>query len=191
MVSKVVVVLIGDVGVGKSHLFHRYVSKVPLLEPGYQTIGVDCGVQRESIQAVGTVPVVLWDMPGLDRFRPIVYSYLRMSSIVLMVYDIGNRETFLSIQRSWAAEARVYSNDQTLFVLVGTKADQRHREVRSDDASDYANREGFLFFEVSSTTGGSVDSLFLETVRQSVICRELHKVAPSPCSRACVTCTIT
>ncbi|GIQ91669.1 small GTPase superfamily, Rab type, partial [Kipferlia bialata] len=40
-----------------------------------------------------TVRLQLWDTAGQERFRALVPSYIRDSSVAVIVYDVTNRES--------------------------------------------------------------------------------------------------
>jgi small GTP-binding protein len=172
-----------------------------MLGPMQPTIGVDCGIQRESIRSRDDVTMRVWDTPGLHRFQSIVSWFVQKASVVLFVYDIGNLETFLSIQQHWASTTPgAQRSRQTLCVLVGNNADTHNREVSYDDGSGYAATKGFQFFEVSCMTGASVDHMF-GTIARCVVGDDNQLVDPAcnldtlKCDpvnkpRACESCKI-
>lgn len=41
-----------------------------------------------------TVRLQLWDTAGQERFRSLIPSYIRDSSVAVVVYDISSREPF-------------------------------------------------------------------------------------------------
>jgi len=43
-----------------------------------------------------TVRLQLWDTAGQERFRSLIPSYIRDSSVAVVVYDITNRASFLN-----------------------------------------------------------------------------------------------
>ena len=52
-----------------------------------------------------TVRLQLWDTAGQERFRSLIPSYIRDSSVAVVVYDVTNRASFASTQR-WIDEVR-------------------------------------------------------------------------------------
>ena len=43
-----------------------------------------------------TVRLQLWDTAGQERFRSLIPSYIRDSSVAVVVYDITDRASFLN-----------------------------------------------------------------------------------------------
>jgi small GTP-binding protein len=209
MTEYLVYVLAGASGVGKSHLMHQYTTNCLVDENPCHTIGIDFAIHRETITTRGTtreVTLKIFDTAGQDRFLSIAHYYMRDASVVALVYDIGNKETFESIQHSWIHNVRTHCRRDTLFVLIGNKSDTNHREVTRARACAYATAEGFMFFECSAKTGDSVDCLFVKTAQQVLInrgymnrtdkrrCDNIHTSLLSPpvstLRRNCLSCVI-
>ena len=81
----VLVVLIGDSGVGKSNLLSRFTRNEFNLE-SKSTIGVEFATR--SIQVDGkTIKAQIWDTAGQERYRAITSAYYRGAVGALLVYD--------------------------------------------------------------------------------------------------------
>lgn len=50
-----------------------------------------------------TVRLQLWDTAGQERFRSLIPSYIRDSSVAVVVYDISSEPGLLPFQRPLAA----------------------------------------------------------------------------------------
>jgi GTPase SAR1 family protein len=48
----------------------------------------------------------IWDTAGQERFRTITTSYFRGAQGILLVYDVTDRQTFVSI-RNWVAQIQM------------------------------------------------------------------------------------
>ena len=109
-----------SVGVGKIELLLRYANES--FSPTFiTTIGLDFKIKnivldgmRIKIQVrrygqaapnhfLTILSVQIWDSAGQERFRTITTSYFRGKQGIVMVYDITDRATFVSI-RNWAAQ---------------------------------------------------------------------------------------
>ena len=64
------VILVGDTGVGKTHLLSRYI-KNELPKNKYPTIGVEFATKGVTLKAGGTVKAQIWDTAGQERFKAI------------------------------------------------------------------------------------------------------------------------
>ena len=65
-----IVILVGDTGVGKTHLLSRYI-KNELPKNKYPTIGVEFATKGVTLKAGGTVKAQIWDTAGQERFKAI------------------------------------------------------------------------------------------------------------------------
>jgi len=58
------------------------------------------------------VRLQLWDTAGQERFRSLIPSYIRDSSVAVVVYDVSSRSSFLNTAR-WIDEAGVVLTTST------------------------------------------------------------------------------
>eukprot|EP01061_Rhynchopus_euleeides_P012432 TRINITY_DN2208_c0_g1_i1.p1 TRINITY_DN2208_c0_g1~~TRINITY_DN2208_c0_g1_i1.p1 ORF type:complete len:213 (+),score=83.26 TRINITY_DN2208_c0_g1_i1:171-809(+) len=162
------VVVIGDSGVGKSCMLHRYTEDT--YEPDYiATIGVDFKVDTFERQGK-VVKLQLWDTAGQERFRTIITTYYRSAHCVMLCYDVTDRETFAHLQR-WVKEVEEYARDNIPFVLVGLKADLP-KHVSTEEALEYAEAYGMKHVEVSSKEGLNVHDAVQTAVSSCLGSRE-------------------
>ncbi|KAL3524775.1 hypothetical protein ACH5RR_013147 [Cinchona calisaya] len=64
----------------------------------------------------------LLDTAGQERFRSLIPSYIRDSSVVVIAYDVANRQSFLNTSK-WIEEVRTERGTDVIIVLVGNKTD--------------------------------------------------------------------
>jgi len=152
------VVLIGDSGVGKSNLLSRFTRNEFNLETK-STIGVEFATR--SIQTEGkTVKAQIWDTAGQERYRAITSAYYRGAVGALLVYDISKHATFKNVER-WLQELRENADRNIVIMLVGNKSDLRHlREVPTDEAKEFSERNKLSFIETSALDSSNVESVF-------------------------------
>merc|ERR1719181_2299194 len=62
------VVLVGDAGVGKTHLLSQYIKGALPKGPG-GTIGVEFAERTVALAAGGTVKAQFWDTAGREKYR--------------------------------------------------------------------------------------------------------------------------
>lgn len=86
--------------------------------------------------------------------------------MVLLVYDISDRETFDDLSK-WDQKAPQYDSrgNEVLKALVGNKLDlgEDEREVTISRANEFAQNKDIpqeLVFEVSALTGENVEKMF-------------------------------
>ena len=107
-----------------------------------------------------TVRLQLWDTAGQERFRSLIPSYIRDSSVAVVVYDISSLKSFQNT-RKWVDDVRGERGNDVIIVLVGNKTDLGDkREVTQQMGEEEAKRCGALFVETSAKVGANVKGLF-------------------------------
>lgn len=107
-----------------------------------------------------TVRLQLWDTAGQERFRSLIPSYIRDSSVAVVVYDISNAKSFQNT-RKWIDDVRGERGSDVIIVLVGNKTDLNDkREVTTAQGEEEAKKNGLMFIETSAKVGHNVKQLF-------------------------------
>ena len=90
--------MIGDSGVGKTCLLLRYAhdSFCPTF---LSTIGIDFKI-KNILLGGKRIKLQIWDTAGQERNRHITTSYFRGTQVLILVYDVTDRNTFNSL-RIW------------------------------------------------------------------------------------------
>ncbi|KAI9268284.1 ras family-domain-containing protein [Phascolomyces articulosus] len=151
-------VFLGEQSVGKTSLITRFMYDS--FDNTYQaTIGIDF-LSKTMYLEDKTVRLQLWDTAGQERFRSLIPSYIRDSSVAVIVYDISNRESFLNTSK-WIDDVRAERGNQVIIVLVGNKTDlNEKREVTPDEGEKRAKELNVMFIETSAKAGHNVKTLF-------------------------------
>ncbi|KAH9981739.1 ras-domain-containing protein [Russula compacta] len=152
------IVLLGDQSVGKTSLITRFMYDT--FDNTYQaTIGIDF-LSKTLYLDDRTVRLQLWDTAGQERFRSLIPSYIRDSTVAIVVFDITNRQSFLSTTK-WIEDVRSERGNDVMVVLVGNKADlSDKRQVTLEEATAKAQNLNIMFMETSAKAGHNVKSLF-------------------------------
>lgn len=107
-----------------------------------------------------TVRLQLWDTAGQERFRSLIPSYIRDSSVAVVVYDISNAKSFQNT-RKWVDDVRGERGNDVIIVLVGNKTDLNDkREVTTAQGEEEAKKNNLMFIETSAKVGHNVKNLF-------------------------------
>jgi Rab family protein len=157
------IVLVGDQGVGKTHILSRYIKNALPRNP-QATIGVEFATSTVPLQTGGTVKAQIWDTAGQERYHAIVSAHYRRAVGALLVYDVTNHKTFQSTKR-WIEELKKHSEPDIIIMLVGNKVDlcERNpiqRRVAKEEALALADAQGLLFLEASALTSYKVRECF-------------------------------
>ncbi|KAF8558982.1 ras-domain-containing protein [Imleria badia] len=121
----------GNTGVGKTSLLHRYTQNK--FDPRNVTSTTGAFFVTKKVYVDGLkVRLQLWDTAGQERFRSMAPMYYRGANAALLLYDITNASTFDDI-RGWLAELKKNCPPELIIYIVGSKADLHHqRQVTSD-----------------------------------------------------------
>lgn len=159
------IVLIGDMGVGKTCVVQRFKNGTFIERQG-TTIGVDFTMKTLVIEGK-RVKLQIWDTGGQERFRTITQSYYRSANGIILCYDMTCRQSFESLQR-WIDDVSKFAAPNVSKVLIATKADlESERVVESEEGSMLAHSQGMcMFVETSSKGNLNVDNAFLELACQ-------------------------
>jgi len=124
------------------------------------TIGIDF-LSKTMYLEDRTVRLQLWDTAGQERFRSLIPSYIRDSSVAVVVYDVSNRASFLNTAK-WIDDVRAERGNEVVICLVGNKTDlgNEKRQVSTEEGEERAKRDGLMFMECSAKAGYNVKSLF-------------------------------
>lgn len=152
-------VFLGEQSVGKTSLITRFMYDT--FDGNYQaTIGIDF-LSKTMYLDDRTVRLQLWDTAGQERFRSLIPSYIRDSSVAIVVYDVTNRDSFQSTSK-WVEDVRAERGNEVIIALVGNKTDLNDkREVSTEEGEQRAKEyNNVMFLETSAKAGHNVMPLF-------------------------------
>jgi small GTP-binding protein len=154
------VAICGDTGVGKTTLLEGEKAQSYARTTGDTTVGINFRVKFYEVDG-RTYRVQFWDCPGAERYMKLTSRYCAGAAGAIFVFDVNNRATFDHIS-DWVRQ--VEKNGPILKVLVGNKVDDNSRgsgrEVTSQEAEAFADKNGLDYFETSALTGLRVNHVF-------------------------------
>ncbi|XP_014508229.1 ras-related protein RHN1 isoform X1 [Vigna radiata var. radiata] len=164
-------VLLGDMGTGKTSLVLRFV-KGQFSEYQESTIGAAFFTQVLSLNEA-TVKFDIWDTAGQERYHSLAPMYYRGAAAAIVVYDITSMDSFVRAKK-WVREVQRQANSNLTMFLVANKADlEGDRKISNEEGEEYARESGLSFLETSAKTAQNVNELFYE------IAKKLVKANPS------------
>ncbi|XP_068654611.1 ras-related protein RABF2a-like [Aristolochia californica] len=174
-------VLLGDVGTGKSSLVLRFV-KGQFVDFQESTIGAAFFSQTLAINDE-SVKFEIWDTAGQERYHSLAPMYYRGAGAAIIVYDITNAASFTRAKK-WVQEIQAQGSSSTVIAVAGNKADLLEaRQVTTEEGQMYAQENGLFFMETSAKAATNVNEIFYE------IAKRLPRAQPANKSSALLTAT--
>ena len=161
-------VLIGDASVGKTSILNwqRYQRYNPAPSP---TIGASFSTYTVKCLNGKLVKLEEWDTAGQCRYRTLTPMYVRHAHVVLIVYDITNRDSFTNIENYWKIfldENKSSMDSNVLYVLIANKCDLSDEDHLIESGEKLAAKYGWDFYITSATNGHNIMSMFNDIVEK-------------------------
>ncbi|XDV40563.1 hypothetical protein PO909_009621 [Leuciscus waleckii] len=152
-------IMIGYDNVGKSCMLRRY-KEGQYPERIYCTIGVDFSVHILEVEPGVRVNLQIFDTAGHESFWRVLCLTIPQSAGCLLVFDLGNRESFNYVKHRHKEVCNIVQPYTVLFMLVGHKCDIKEREVNQYEVEEFASELGAPYIEASAKTGHNVAEAF-------------------------------
>jgi Ras-related protein Rab-6A len=125
-------VFLGDQSVGKTSIITRFMYDT--FDQTYQaTIGIDF-LSKTMYLEDRTVRLQLWDTAGQERFRSLTPSYIRDSSVAVIVYDVTERSSCNNVMK-WVEDVRSERGSDVMLFIVANKIDLQEKRCVAIDNS--------------------------------------------------------
>ena len=161
-ITELKILLCGNSGVGKTSIFKRYYEN--RFEGTFITsIGIDFKT-KEIKYNKKLYSIHLIDTAGEERFRSITSSYFRMAEYYLLVFDLTDKNSLISLPE-WIDSLKEYINNPKFFI-IGNKSDLDRSQISDIEINDVLNGKGNLkinnenFIKVSAKTGENIEATF-------------------------------
>jgi small GTP-binding protein len=153
------VVMMGDGAVGKTSLVLRYTQNS--FSPEYkQSLGASFAVKDLEVEDQ-SVKLVIWDVAGQPSFRQVRRHYYSGAHGALLVFDVTNPLTFMTLHNWFADFRRVVPTGAV--ILVANKVDLTdERQVPSEAAHMLRDLWNVPYIETSAATAEGVQNAFLQ-----------------------------
>ncbi|MFX1447899.1 MAG: Rab family GTPase [Promethearchaeota archaeon] len=162
--------IVGDGGVGKTTLTHRYLHGL-FKESYHLTIGVDFFLKKFEIDG-RNVSLQIWDFAGEEKFRFLLPGVINGAHGTIFMFDITRYATFENLS-NWFTVFKTANENFNQYVpalLVGSKTDLSGiRTVPSKEAKSFAQNNNFIgYIECSSKNGENVEELFRKITKTMI-----------------------
>jgi GTPase SAR1 family protein len=91
--------------------------------------------------------------------------YYKNAKAVLLVYDVGEKETFDGL-KLWLKDVEMDAPESALLVIVGNKTDIMDHKVTVKEGQEFATAHGALFKLTSAKDNKGVSELFESVLDQ-------------------------
>lgn len=154
------VVIIGNSGVGKTHILSRYLYDV-FDQDEKSTVSATYSKKKVKTKKNKEIILQLWDTAGQEVYKGLTKLFYKNATGIIIVYDVTNRDSFEEIKNFWYNEVKLNAPDNVKIVIVGNKCDLYLREaIKEDEARTYAENIGVMFQLTSALDSSGVDELF-------------------------------
>ena len=160
------VVLIGDSGVGKTSIISRFTKDIfnneEMSSSSAQFTSKTIQINDQSIK------FDIWDTAGQEKFRALAKIFYKDAQVIILVYEIINKESFEYIKNYWYKESSENSTADIFFV-VGNKSDlYENEQVTDEEGKKFAKEINAIFKITSALSNTGIDRLF-ESIGKKIL----------------------
>ena len=143
------VIVIGDLGVGKTTLTNNYVDNRISVRDAPPTLGTD--FRKKEIKIGNTsLTMQIWDTAGQEKYSSINFAFYRGTQCCILVFDLSDEFSFENLEK-WKKEFLQKANPKNPakfpFVVIGNKTDL-FRCVQEERAREWCRMQGNIsYFE--------------------------------------------
>ena len=154
------IILIGDSEVGKTSIINQYINN----EFSYNFIPtIGQGKSRKTITIDNKdLLIEVWDTAGQERYCQLNKLFIKNSQIVILVYDITNKESFKHLKTKWFEQIQT-TLDLSLCV-IGVAANKHdlyfNEDIPLDEAKSFCESKNAFIYETTATEFESINHLF-------------------------------
>ena len=161
MTSKYILrtIIIGDSYVGKSNIVSQLCNN-RFMDSSSSTLGIDFYTNTFNIDDIA-LKFHIWDTSGQTQYKNIVEAYYKTVDIVIICYDISNKDSFHNV-RNWYNQIKRLNLDKSLIYIVGNKLDLEYSEVSIYELRDLAEELGVNYKQLSAKDNINILELFNE-----------------------------
>ena len=150
---------IGESAVGKTSLINQYI-KQKFSSSYILTIGADQVSRIVTLKNGKKIKLNIWDTAGQERFRSVNAIFLKGSNMIIMVYDITNKESFEEMKNFWYKNINDNTSNNPVIGIAANKSDLYEKEeVNKDEGKKYADDINAIFKETSALSFESINLL--------------------------------
>jgi small GTP-binding protein len=163
-INEIKLIVLGNTSVGKSSFILKYIEDKFVLNY-IATLGMDFKQKKLKLKNGQEVRLRIYDTAGQERFKSVAISFIKKAEGVILIYDIGNKATFESLEE-WIKNIKESGKENLPIILVGNKCDlpPEKRQVELIEGKDKAEEFNLPFFETSCKEGINIKEVFEKIV---------------------------
>ena len=152
--ERIKAVFIGESGVGKTAIIKR-IEENRFVDNAMETVGGAYVPLKVELPNSGKQVIIgLWDTAGQERYRSVVSTLFQNAQMVVLVFDIANRESYDQCS-TWLNTARDKAPVDAQYFLVANKCDLVGSEaVTVDEMDKYAEENRMVAVVLTSAKTG-------------------------------------
>jgi small GTP-binding protein len=176
LISNCKVLVLGDRGVGKTAIVHRFIS-AEFRGDFKATIGVDFCTERIEVDR-DSIELQIWDTAGEERHNSLAPVVFRGVDACILVFDVSDATSFEHIEwwrRQVIDFGKIHEPETFPFVVFANKCDldAEAMEVSIDQAKSTIEEQHMRLFEVSAKTGQNISEGFETAASQFIEWRKM------------------
>ena len=154
------IALIGNSGVGKSCIIQRYTDNT--FDKCSASTLSSISVEKEIIRGKEKYTLSIWDTAGQEKYQSLGKYFYKDAYIILLIYDITNQNSLDSLKKVWYPDLQIYAENCVVIGVVGNKTDLYENDdlADEDEAKEFAEEIGAVFYLVSAKSGENITKLF-------------------------------
>lgn len=146
------IVIVGDVGVGKTSMINRYVHDT--FSYHYKsTIGVDFANKSLKLSNSINIKLNFWEVGGPERYGQLTQIYYRGALGIFVLFDVTRISTYEGVKK-WVVDLdnKLPKNDGSIpKILIASKMDLSDNIIKEKDLDQFCKDYGFVtWFSISS-----------------------------------------
>ena len=159
-ILEIKIITLGNYSLGKSSFISKYIDNN--FSFNYiSTLGVDFKQKEIKLKNGKNTILRIFDTAEQERFRSGSVNYIKNADGVILIYDIGNINSFKSLN-DWMETIGEIGKEKLPVILVGNKCEisDKKRKVSIEEGQDKADEFKIPFFETSCKDGININEVF-------------------------------
>ncbi len=161
------VLIIGETNVGKTSLIRQFIenkfSDEKISTIGYDTIKKEITIKNKKMQ------LLIWDTCGQEQYRSINNMFLKNSKIVIFVYDITNKKSFIELQNYWYPLINHKLGNEIILGIAGNKSDLYENEnVNEEEVRKFSNSINATFNLTTAKNNEAINYLIKDLLTKYI-----------------------